>query len=68
MFLPGAPNPMSGDVAIVKWGRLKILDIIEIDAMLLYKKFGVNAKKILADKMNVSAFDTQLSTRITSQF
>ena len=44
VFLLGAPNPISGDVVIVKWDRLKILDIEEIDAM-LYKKFGVNAQK-----------------------
>jgi len=44
--IPGAPNPMSRDVVIIKWDRLKILDIREIDTLLLYKKFGVNAKKI----------------------
>ncbi len=58
LFIPGAPNPMSGDVVIVKWDRLKILDIKEIDTMLLYKKFRVNANKILVDKMNISTFDT----------
>ena len=45
-------------IGIVKWNRLKILDIKEIDAMLLYKKFGVNARNILTDRMNISAFDT----------
>jgi len=32
-------------IGIVKRDRLKILDIKEIDAMLLLKKFVVNAKK-----------------------
>jgi len=57
VFIPGAPNPMSGDVVFVKWDRLKLLDITDLSAMKILKKFGVDSKKILADKMNKSSFD-----------
>ena len=58
VFIPAAPNPMSGDIVIVSWDRLRVLDIKEIDAMKIYKKFGVNAKSILKDKMDKSTFDS----------
>jgi len=57
VFIPGAPNPMSGDVVFVKWDRLKILDIKEIDAMMIYKKLGVESKEKLDGKMNKLIFD-----------
>ena len=57
VFIPGAPNPMSGDVVFVKWDRLKKLDIKGINAMKLSRKLGVDSKKILDGKMNVSSFD-----------
>jgi len=59
VFIPGAPNPMSGDVIFVKWDRLKKLDIKGINAMKLSRKLGVDAKKILDGKMNRSVFDKE---------
>ncbi len=46
VYIPGAPNPMSGDVFFVKNERLKILDLPELSAMKIYKKLGLDAKKI----------------------
>ena len=57
VFIPGAPNPMSGDVVFVKRDRLKLLDITGLNAMKILKKLGIDSKKILADKMNKSTFD-----------
>jgi len=57
VFLPGAPNPMSGDVVFVKWDRLKIIDISGISAMKIAKKLGIDSKAILKGKMNKSSFD-----------
>jgi uncharacterized membrane protein len=57
VFIPGALNPMSGDVVLVKWDRLKILDISGVDAMKIYRKLGVDSKVILSDKMDKSSFD-----------
>lgn len=57
VFIPGAPNPMSGDVVFVKWDRLKIIDITGISAMKISKKLGVDSKAILSGKMDKSSFD-----------
>ena len=57
VFIPGAPNPMSGDVVFVKWDRLKILDISGISAMKILKKLGIDSKAILSGKMDKSSFD-----------
>ena len=59
VFIPGAPNPMSGDVVFVKWDRLKKLDIKEINAMKISRKMGIDSKKILDGKMNKSIFDKE---------
>jgi len=59
VFIPGAPDPMSGAVVFVKWDRLRILDIKEIDAMQISRKMGLDSKKILVDKMNKSIFDKE---------
>lgn len=57
VYIPGAPNPMSGDVVFVKWDRLKIIDISGISAMKISKKLGVDSKAILSGKMDKSSFD-----------
>jgi len=59
VFIPGAPNPMSGDVVFVKWDRLKKLDIKEINAMKISRKMGIDSKKILDGKMNKSIFEKE---------
>lgn len=59
VFIPGAPNPMAGDVVFVKWDRLKKLDIKGINAMKLSRKLGIDSKKILDGKMNGSSFDKE---------
>lgn len=57
VFIPGAPNPMSGDVVFVKWDRLKVLDMEEINVMKLYRKLGMDADKIIEGKINKSLFN-----------
>ncbi len=57
VFIPSAPNPMAGDVVIVKWDRLKMLDIGEISVIKLYRKLGCDSKKILKGKLNIAMFE-----------
>ncbi len=59
VFIPGAPNPMSGNVVFVKWDRLKKLDIQGINAMKIARKLGVDSKKILKGKMNKKIFNKE---------
>ena len=56
VYIPGAPNPMSGDVFFVKNDRLKKLDLPELSAMKIYKKFGMDAKNIVNGKIDKSSF------------
>lgn len=56
VFVPGAPNPSSGDVLFVKKERLKMLDLTELTAMKIYKKMGVDAHKLLDKKVNHTTF------------
>ena len=56
VFIPGAPNPMSGDVVFAKRDRLKKLDIEEINAMKISRKLGVGARKILDGKISNETF------------
>ncbi len=56
VYIPGAPNPMSGDVFFVKKERLKKLDLPELSAMKIYKKLGLDSKKILNGKISKSSF------------
>lgn len=56
VYIPGAPNPMSGDVFFVKKERLKKLDLPELSAMKIYKKLGLDSKKILSGKISKSSF------------
>ncbi len=56
VYIPGAPNPMSGDVVFVKWDRLKIIDVPGLNAMKLLKKLGLNSKSILNDKVHSDIF------------
>ncbi|MGB5172328.1 DUF502 domain-containing protein [Eudoraea sp.] len=56
VFVPGAPNPSSGDVLFVKKERLKIINITELTAMKIYKKMGVDAHKLLDKKVNHNTF------------
>ena len=56
VYIPGAPNPMSGDVFFVKNERLKKLDLPELSAMKIYKKMGLDAKQILKGEINHSSF------------
>ncbi len=57
VFIPGAPNPMAGDVVFVKWDRLIKLDIDGISAMKISRKLGIDSKKILDGNINTSIFD-----------
>ncbi|MDH3699493.1 MAG: DUF502 domain-containing protein [Flavobacteriaceae bacterium] len=59
VFIPGAPNPMSGDVVFVKWDRLKKLDIKGINAMKLSRKLGLDSKIFLEGKMDRSIFNKE---------
>ncbi len=56
VFIPGAPNPTSGDVFFVKEERIKILEISEIEAMKIYKKMGIDAKVMLSDTVSKQSF------------
>jgi uncharacterized membrane protein len=56
VYIPGAPNPMSGDVFFVKNDRLKKLDLPELSAMKIYKKLGLDAKNIVNGKIDKSSF------------
>lgn len=56
VYIPGAPNPMSGDVFFVKKERLKKLDLPELSAMKIYKKLGLDAKKIVNGQIDKSSF------------
>ena len=57
VFIPGAPNPMSGSVVFVKWDRLKKIDIEEINAMKISRTLGLDAKKILEGKIGNTTFE-----------
>ena len=57
VFIPGALNPMSGDVVFVKWDRLKIINITGLSAMKISKKLGIDSKAILSGKIDNSTFD-----------
>lgn len=56
VYIPGAPNPMSGDVFFIKKERLKKLDLPELSAMKIYKKLGLDAGQILKNEINHSTF------------
>jgi len=56
VYIPGAPNPMSGDVFFVKNERLKPLDLPALSAMKIYKKLGLDAREILNGEINKSSF------------
>ena len=56
VYIPGAPNPMSGDVFFVKKERLKKLDLPELSAMKIYKKLGLDAKTDLKGEINKFSF------------
>ena len=56
VYIPGAPNPMSGDVFFVKNDRLKKLDLPELSAMKIYKKLGLDAKSALRGEVSKSSF------------
>lgn len=60
VFIPGAPNPMAGDVVYVNWDRLQLLNVDEISVMKIYRKLGIDSKKILAGKVDKSIFDKKL--------
>jgi uncharacterized membrane protein len=57
VFIPGAPNAMSGDIVFVKWNRLKVIDVPGFSAMKLSKKLGLDSKSILSGKVSKSSFD-----------
>jgi len=57
VFIPGAPNPMAGDVVLVKKDRLRKLNIDEISVIKIYRKLGIDSKKILDGKINISTFE-----------
>ena len=57
VFIPGAPNPLAGDVVYVNWDRLQKLNIDELSVMKIYRKLGIDSKKILAGKVDKSIFD-----------
>ena len=59
VFIPGAPNPMAGDVVFVKKERLKILDIPELSALKISKKLGLDSKMLLHGKIDSKTFDTE---------
>lgn len=56
VYIPGAPNPMSGDVFLIKKERLKKLDLPGISAMKIYKKLGLDARAILNGNISKSSF------------
>ncbi len=56
VFIPGAPNPMAGDILIVKNERIKVLDIPELDALKMSKKLGLDSGAILSGKIDVNSF------------
>ncbi len=66
VFIPSAGNPTDGDVFIVKWERLRKLDIDDISVMKLYKKSGLSARKILEGKLNTSIFTNKIHEEITN--
>lgn len=57
VFIPGAPNPMSGSVLFVKWDRLKKIDTEAINAMKISRTLGLDAKKILEGKISNTTFE-----------
>lgn len=56
IYIPGAPNPMSGDVFFIKNDRLKKLDLPELSALKIYKRLGLDAKKILKGEIKNTSF------------
>lgn len=63
IFIPSAPNPMEGDIMIVKWDRIKKLDVDEISVMQLYRKLGLGSNKILNGKLNISIFNNLTASK-----
>ena len=57
VFIPSAPNPTAGEVVLVKWDRMEMLDIDEISVIKLYRKLGGDSKKILKGKLNIAMFE-----------
>jgi uncharacterized membrane protein len=57
VFIPGAANPLAGDIVYVKWNKLQKLDIDDISVMKIYRKLGVDSGKMLAGKIDKSIFD-----------
>ncbi|MDO6473345.1 DUF502 domain-containing protein [Maribacter sp. 1_MG-2023] len=57
VFIPGAPNPMAGNVVIVKLDRLKKLNVKGVNAMKLFRKLGVGSKTFLEGELNESIFN-----------
>lgn len=57
VFIPSSLNPMEGDIIIVKWDRLRKLDVNEISIMKIYRKLGLDFNKILKCKLNESIFN-----------
>lgn len=56
VFIPGAPNAMSGDVVFVKKERLRILDLPEISVLRIYKRLGLDARAVLKGVIHKSSF------------
>lgn len=56
VFIPGAPNPMSGDVVFVNKDRIKPLDVPVLSVMKMLKKLGLNSKEVLQGNLKSSDF------------
>ena len=57
VYIPGAPNPLAGNVVFVKKERLKILDMKPLDAMRISNKLGVGTKKKLEGLVDHTMFE-----------
>ena len=56
VYIPGAPNPLAGDVMIVRSDRMREIEISSMDAMRFSSRLGQKSKIKLQGKINSSTF------------
>ena len=57
VFIPGAPNPLAGDIVIVKNSNHRILDIRPSDALKLLRTMGSDSKRALRGNVSIKSFE-----------
>ena len=56
VYIPGAPNPLAGDVVIVHKSRYRPIDLKPMQAMRISSKLGVGSKQFLEGSVSSDMF------------